>query len=524
MGERVSTAALPVRRNEVIGVLSLATDFAIGQPLGYGLRSAIASVTLARSMGLGEAVATEAYYHGLLRYCGCTAETDRLNALFGDEIEIRRNFAVIDPAEGAELLRILLSHVGPARAGHPPFEHGDDAFHGVMGATVAVFSSHCEVAARIGARLGLPETVQRNLRQLYERWDGHGFPAHLSGEAIAPAVRLVLVVQDSLALLGIMPMERVATVIAGRRGGPYDPVIVDTFLPLLTKLLAPISDAEAWETALALRVDGDAPLSPAELDAASEVIADFIDLKSPVIAGHSRAVSQLIDAAAAGARMPDADRAALRRAALWHDIGYIAIPGTLRFGTESPAEGSESGRLHPYFAERLLQRVPGLAAIGAMIAEHHERLDGSGFHRGSRASDLSAPGRLLAAAEAYQNLVEDRPFRVTLSPEQAARRLRDDVKRGALDGAAVAVVLEAAGHGQRGKKVPFVAGLTAREVEVLRLLVRGGTMKEIGRDLDLSPKTIDNHIQSIYAKIGVNTRGGATLFAMEHGLLRPGQI
>jgi DNA-binding NarL/FixJ family response regulator len=140
-----------------------------------------------------------------------------------------------------------------------------------------------------------------------------------------------------------------------------------------------------------------------------------------------------------------------------------------------------------------------------------------------RASDLTAPGRLLAVAEAYQNLVEDRPFRVTLTPAQAAGRLRDEVKRGTLDGAAVTAVLEAAGQGKRGKKVPFVAGLTAREVDVLRKLVRGGTTKEIGQELGLSPKTVDNHIQSIYAKIGVKTRGGATLFAMEHGLVRPGE-
>ncbi len=513
----------PVRRNEVFGVLSLATDFACGQPLGYGLRSAVASVALARSMGLGRDQASEAYYHGLLRYCGCTAETDRLNALFGDEIAIRKDFAAIDPADGPELIRILMKYVGPARADHPPLEHGDDNFHGVMGATVSVFSSHCEVAARIAERLGLPANVQNNLRQLYERWDGHGFPAGLSGEAISLPVRLVLVVQDAMSLLDIMPVERVPGIIAGRSGGPYDPAVVDAFVPQLEKLLAPLSDEEAWATAMAFDATHDTPLSDEELDGASEVIADFIDLKSPVIAGHSRAVGALTDAAAAAARMAGSDRAALRRAALWHDIGYIAIPGTSRFGATPPAEGSERSRLHPYFAERLMQRVPGLASIGETIAEHHERLDGSGFHRGLRATDLSPAGRLLAVVEAYQSLIENRPFRVTINPKQAALKLRQSVTEGALDGEAVACVLEAAGQGSRGKKVSRVAGLTGREVDVLVHVARGGTTKEIGRELGLSPKTIDNHIQSIYGKLGVNTRGGATLFALEHGLLRPGQ-
>ena len=519
----VATGLPPVRRNEVIGVLSLATDFACGQPLGYGLRSAIASVGLARSMGLPQSVATEAYYHGLLRYCGCTAETDRLNALFGDEIAIRKDFSAIDPADGPELIRILMKHVGPARAEHPPIEHGDDNFHGVMGATVSVFSSHCEVAARIAERLGLPANVQNNLRQLYERWDGHGFPTGVSGEAISLPVRLVLVVQDAMSLADIMPLERVPGIIAGRSGGPYDPAVVEAFVARLEELLAPLSDEDAWATAMVLEAAGDTPLSDADLDAASEVIADFIDLKSPVIAGHSRAVGALVDAAAGAARMAQRDRAVLRRAALWHDIGYIAIPGTLRFGAAPPAESSERSRLHPYFAERLMQRVPGLSAIGAMIAGHHERLDGSGFHRGVRASELSPPGRLLAVVEAYQNLIEDRPFRVTIGPQQAALKLREAVREGTLDGEAVASLLAAVGQGNPGKKVPFVAGLTAREVDVLVQVARGGTNKEIGRALGLSPKTIDNHVQSIYAKLGVNTRGGATLFALEHGLLRPGQ-
>ncbi len=244
-------APSPVRRNEVIGVLSLATDFAIGQPLGYGLRSAVASVGLARSMGLGETVATEAYYHGLLRYCGCTAETDKLNALFGDEIAIRKDFSAIDPADGPEFVRVLMAHVGPARTEHPPLGHGDENFMNVVGQIVGVFSAHCEVAARVGARLGLPENIRRNLGQLYERWDGHGFPNHIAGEAIAPAVRIVLIVQDALALLDIMPMPRVRQVIAGRSGGPYDPAVVDAFLPIMEPLLAPVSDERAWAAAMA---------------------------------------------------------------------------------------------------------------------------------------------------------------------------------------------------------------------------------------------------------------------------------
>jgi HD-GYP domain-containing protein (c-di-GMP phosphodiesterase class II)/DNA-binding CsgD family transcriptional regulator len=245
------------------------------------------------------------------------------------------------------------------------------------------------------------------------------------------------------------------------------------------------------------------------------VFADFIDLKSPAIAGHSRAVSALAEATAGLANFSREDRALVRRAGLVHDIGYTAIPGTQRYAREV----SERGRLHPYFAERLLQRAPGLSAIGTIIAQHHERLDGSGFHRGSRGPDLSTASRLLAVAEAYQSLIEDRPGRGAMSPKQAAQWLRDEARRGGLDGEAVQRVLEAAGQSERTKTPPLVGGLSAREFEVLQAVARGGTNKAVGRELGLSPKTIDNHIQSIYAKLGVKTRGGATLFALEHGLL-----
>ncbi|MFO1187396.1 MAG: LuxR C-terminal-related transcriptional regulator [Alphaproteobacteria bacterium] len=287
-------------------------------------------------------------------------------------------------------------------------------------------------------------------------------------------------------------------------------------MPRLSALTGDATEEEAWESAID-HPPMDVVLSDEELDAALEALADFTDLKSPAIAGHSRAVSVLAEGAAQAAHVLPDDRTQLRRAGLVHDIGYAAIPGTQR----RMQEGSERSRLHPYFAERLLCRVPGLRPIGAVMAQHHERMDGTGFHRGCRGNDMSAASRLLAVAEAYQNLIEGRPGRPALTPKQAAQRLRDEARAGSLDGDAVLAVLEAAGQAGRAKKAPHAGGLTAREIDVLQRVARGGTTKEIGHDLGLSPKTVDNHIQSIYAKLNLKTRGGATLFALENGLLPP---
>ena len=520
----IAANAHPVRRNEVIGVLSLAVDFAIGQPIGYGLRSAVAGMQVARAMGWSGELAAEAYYQGLLQACGCNAETDVLNALFGDEILLRQDVVRIDRSDPAQMLALVLTHVGSGRAGPAPQAFGDAAYRAIMGAANTVFASHCEAASKLAARLGLSDGVQRNLLQVHERWDGAGTPDGLAGEAIAPAVRLVTVVHHAIRLSGFMPLENVASTIAARSGGAYDPVVVEAVTAQLASINADMTEDEAWASATGAHLaTDDRVLDETDLDAAFEVLADFIDLKSPAIVGHSRAVSALLDAAAGVANFSPQDRALARRAGLVHDFGYAAIPGTQRLARDVSPEGSEQTRLHPYFAERLMCRAPGLAPIGVIISQHHERLDGSGFHRGSRGSDLSVLGRMLAVAEAYQNFVEGRPGREAMTPKQAALQLREEARRGCLDGDAVNAVLEAAGQSGRIKKVPFAQGLTAREIEVLQAVARGGTTKEIGRDLGLSPKTVDNHIQSIYAKLGVKTRGGATLFALEHGLMQPGK-
>jgi HD-GYP domain-containing protein (c-di-GMP phosphodiesterase class II) len=415
------------------------------------------------------------------------------------------------------MLALVLSHVGDGRTGPAPRAFGDAAYSAVMGAANRVFHSHCETASKLALRLGLSSAVQRNLGQTHERWDGAGIPDGIAGETIAPAVRIATVVHHCIRLGGFLPMEAVAERVRSRRGAAYDPAVVDAVLPRLASLVTETAEEAAWMRAICDYPPDDISLSDAELDAACEVLADFIDLKAPAIAGHSRAVSALADQAAESARISGDERALARRAGLLHDLGYAAIPGPARLA------GSEQARLHPYYAERLLHRAPGLAPIGAVIAQHHERLDGTGFHRACRGPELSSVSRLLAAADAYQTLTEDRAGREAVSPKAAANQLREEARAGRLDGDAVSAVLDAAGLTGRAKKVTYAAGLTAREIGVLRALARGGANKSMARELGVSPKTVDNHIQSIYAKLGVRTRGGATLFALKHGLLHPGK-
>lgn len=178
----------------------------------------------------------------------------------------------------------------------------------------------------------------------------------------------------------------------------------------------------------------------------------------------------------------------------------------------------ERVRLHPYYVERMLQRPLTLARIGALAGQHHERLDGSGYPRGLSGAAIPMSARILAAADVYQAMTETRAHRPALSADDAAAELRTQVKQGRLDGDAAHAVLTVAGRAVGGRRT-WPRGLTDREVEVLALIARGHTNREVARQLCLAEKTVGNHVEHIYTKIGSSTRAEASLFAMHHGLL-----
>jgi DNA-binding CsgD family transcriptional regulator len=178
----------------------------------------------------------------------------------------------------------------------------------------------------------------------------------------------------------------------------------------------------------------------------------------------------------------------------------------------------ERVRMQPYLTERMLHQSPSLASLGVVAVQFRERLDGSGYPRGLSGAAITQPARILGAADAYQAMTEPRPHRPALSAEESAAELRGGVKAGRLDRDAVEAVLAAAGH-RAARRREGPAGLTAREVDVLRLLARGMSSREIASRLVISPKTARNHIEHIYVKIGASSRATASLFAMQHGLL-----
>jgi len=284
-------------------------------------------------------------------------------------------------------------------------------------------------------------------------------------------------------------------------------------------ILSGLDSVPTWDAVIEAEPALALVLSEERLDAALLAIANFVDLKSPYTLGHARAVGDL--AAEAGTMLGLAEDAArtLRRAGLVHDLGRLGVSNAIwdKRGPLGPGEW-ERVRIHPYLTERMLHQSEALAPLGAIAVQHRERLDGSGYPRGLSGPAISRPARILGAADAYQAMREPRPHRPERSADEAAAELRAEAKAGRLDADAAEAVLGAAGHRvSRRREGP--AGLTPREVDVLRLAARGLSNKEIARRLVVSPKTVGNHIEHIYAKIDASTRAAASLFAMQYGLL-----
>jgi HD-GYP domain-containing protein (c-di-GMP phosphodiesterase class II) len=313
----------------------------------------------------------------------------------------------------------------------------------------------------------------------------------------------------------------VRSTLAERAGFGLDPRAVTAFLSADDRLHQDLDAPSVWEVAMATEPGCRPVVSGPRLDACLSAIADFADLKSMWTAGHSRGVADLAGRAAAAAGLADPEVLVLRRAALVHDIGRVAVPVGVWAKPGPLTRGEyEQVRLHAYYSERVLDACPGLRPLARLAGAHGERSDGSGYHRGSRTGDLPTAAWLLAAADCYQAMREPRAHRPARSAQVAADELSRDTQAGRLPAEAVQAVLTAAG--QPPRPVPRPAGLSGRECEVLALIASGMATKQVARQLGISPKTCDHHIQRLYRKTGLSTRAGATLFALEHGLIRPG--
>jgi HD-GYP domain-containing protein (c-di-GMP phosphodiesterase class II) len=511
-----SSARGELRLAELVATLSLAADIGVGQPYEHAQRAAIGAVRLGESLGLGESDLKDTYYLTLLRFIGCVGDDDMGPRLFGEDIGEWGSHLPNGPP--IDFLLAIMKNTGKELGFPKRVARVAGALTG-MPAMKSTLRSHCEVGRALAERLGLQASVSRALTQVYERWDGGGAPSGLKGEAIAISARLAGVAFDAEVGRRLMGTEATIDMIRARAGKGYDPKIAGAFVRDAARVFAATDATSIWDATIAAEPGTPTRIAGEQVDTAIRALGEFADLKSRYTHGHSAGVSKLAEAAATKLRLPAGDVAAVAWAGHLHDLGRMGVLVTV-WDKEGPLSDGEweRVRLHSYHTDRILARAPSLKAAAEVAAADHERLDGSGYHRRLPAAAIPAGGRVLAAADAYQAMTERRPHRPAMSPENAADELRKDARRGRLDGDAVEAVLAAAGHKAR-PQAQRPGGLSDREIEVLRLVARGLTNKEVAGALDISVKTTGHHLENIYGKLGVTTRAAAALFAMQHDLL-----
>ncbi|WP_162794765.1 HD domain-containing phosphohydrolase [Nonomuraea lactucae] len=486
-------------------------------PFEKGLRTSAVATKLAGALLGGDPLSCRVVFEtAMLRSVGCTSYAPELAAIFRDDVAFQAALKTLDTGD-EKVFATQLRTFG---------DWAGDESPGLARTLVEVFPTvgveamrnGCETSRALGAGLGLrPESIEA-LDDVYERWDGCGIPDGRRGAQLSLAARIVHVAEQAVLAHAVGGVPAAVAEVRRRSGGHLDPELAKAFLAAPDVALASLEHPDAIAMVLDVEPAPHVTVPFGSVPRLCAVLARVVDLKSQWLLGHSEHVATLAaDAGRLAGMDPDAVTE-LHCAGLLHDLGRVGVSSSVwdRPGPLGLAE-MERVRMHTYWTQRVLERVPVLASLAPIASAHHERVDGGGYHRGDPSANLALPARILAAADVFAALTEPRAHRAAFTVEAAADLLAREAGSGALDGQACAVVIEAAGRPRPRSVLP--AGLTEREVEVLCLAARGLRNREIGERLSISGRTVGHHLSHIYDKTGRRTRAGVAVFAMEHGLL-----
>jgi HD-GYP domain-containing protein (c-di-GMP phosphodiesterase class II) len=510
-----------LRLADLLGGLSIASDLGFGLPPEEAMRSCLIGTALAREQGLAEDVVADCFYTALLMHLGCSALSHEATVAFGDDRGMMAAAAKTNVADPNDFVTTFLPELtrGMSKAARARIEHYTLTRGAEFGRNFDTGS--CEVASNTAKRVGLGDGVQRALREAVEWWNGEGPPQGLRGEEIALPARIARAAADAARFDHIGDRDAAVEALRRRSGTILDPELVERFAANADGVLPQSHAGDPRQLLLEHEPDPVVEIDATELPGVASAFGDLADMKTPWMHGHSSGVARLATGAAQKLGLDRQTIAKLEVSALLEDLGRLAVSNSIweKPGPLTAAEW-EQVRTHPYRTERILATSTALEPMARVAGMHHERLDGSGYHRGCRARELPPAARVLAAADSYHAMTQERPHRSALGAAQAAEELKDEVRAGRLDPDAAEAVLDVAGQrGTRRRDNLRPGGLSDREVEVARLVAAGLSNPEIARRLVISRRTAEHHVQHIYAKVGVSSRAGLALFAHEHHLV-----
>jgi putative nucleotidyltransferase with HDIG domain len=416
----------PGRLAALLGALSLATDLGAGNPAESSLRTAVLAARLGSALGLADQALRDVYYTALLRYLGCSGFAHEEAAINdGDDLAYLAMLQGADPARLAETIALALRGLAKGK----PLGARARALKRFLSdpkGYAKLARAHCDQAVALAGKLDVGPPVVAALGEMYERFDGRGAPRGLRGAQISAPARILALAQAVEVHGRVGGLHAVLEVARERRGTQFDPAIVDPFIAQATDLLEVVTAPSSWQAFLDAEPLPYRVLNVDRLDDVALAFARYVDLKSPFTLGHSIGVARLAAAAASRAGLSPTDAKRLERAALLHDLGRVSVPNGI-WDKPGPLDDAERERirLHAYHGERILRQAPALAPLASIAGGHHERIDGSGYHRGVGGAALDPAARLLAACDVYQAMTEARPWRAPWRPtRQRARSLR----------------------------------------------------------------------------------------------------
>ncbi|MBW9105469.1 HD domain-containing phosphohydrolase [Paraburkholderia phenoliruptrix] len=476
-----------------VRALAFVGDLSMGQPTDHSLRTGWLAARLARAAGLDSQVCDTVREVALLRWSGCTANASGFAEVFGDDIAVR--LAMLE--------------------GRSDWAAPLEALGGAASVMLPLAQTHCEVSGEIASMSGLSSMTQTSLRHIFETWDGSGFPAKTAHASVPMPVFVVAVAGDLEIFSRTYGTERALELIEQRSNSRYPAHLVGTA----------VRNASGWldEAGRATLDDFDAALITPDMQrtTSAELVADVIDLKLPWMTGFSRAVATTAAACCARLSLDQPAQIRVYQAALIHGIGRAAVPNAVwnQRGTLA-ASAWEKIRLVPYWTARAGRQTGALAEAAELASYAYERQDGSGYFRGAAGRALTLEARVLAASVVWVALRSPRPWRDALPADAARKILREEVERGRLSDEVVDALMDPAPAGKRSAtRATQGARLSAREMDVLRMISRGASNKEAARELAMSPSTVRTHVESMFRKLDCSTRAAATLKASALGLL-----
>jgi HD-GYP domain-containing protein (c-di-GMP phosphodiesterase class II) len=416
-----------LRLSEVVAALSHALDLTEGQPQGHAVRTCLIGMRIASELDLSSESRSALFYALLLKDAGCSSNASRVLALFRtDDHGAKRRMKTVDFPRLTHAGLFALRAAGTGRGLRERVRSTITLALAGPTAGRELVAIRCERGAEIARMLGFHEETAGAIRALDEHWNGRGHPDGLRGEQIPQLARIACLAQTVDVFVTERGVEAAYEMARSRRGRWFEPRTVDA-------LDAFRGDERFWSTLgdadVSTLEPGDQVLSADEqnLDQIAEAFARVIDAKSPYTHRHSERVAEI--AVAIGRQLGNDAHALreLRRSALLHDIGKLAIPNTI---LDKPGGLTDDERAviaeHPRHSEEILGRVEALHAVAVIAGAHHERLDGSGYPGGRMLGELSLPMRILAVADVWEALTAERPYRAAMSTEEALAIVRKE--------------------------------------------------------------------------------------------------